>query len=229
MLRRKSSLRAPTAWFREKRLKARPRRASPLRRAAARLAPLLVLAAVLLNPQAGRRALGAVSDYDPDIDVSAGTFNYFFNDGDGAPSIRTGIFFSGYLSMKSPLFTFFFNTKNIYSTYEAGLAYNTVESGSYYVISIPATVELSYRIPVFKRLSVYPFVGTGLDTVNNLYNGMNNWNFYYLFDGGLEIKYSLWQDTFLKLKVTYGVVFVDTLASGYAHFIRVRFPVPFIP
>jgi hypothetical protein len=205
------------------------KRPSSARRAGARFALLLFLAGGLLTLHGGSRALGAVSDYEPDIDVSAGTFNYFFNEGDDAPDIGTGVFFSGYLSMKSPLFTFFFNTKNIYSTYEAGFACNRVGNEGYYVISIPATVELSCRIPLSRRVSLHPFVGTGLDTVNSRYNGMDNWNLYYLFDGGLEVKYSLWRDTFLKLKVTYGIVFVDTLTSGYAHFLRVRFPVPFIP
>jgi hypothetical protein len=217
------------------RLSARPGRAAQRqarfrpRRAAAALAVPLLAAALFVALPAGRAAYGALSDYEPDIDVSAGTFNYFFNEGDGAPDIATGVFFSGYLSMKSPFFTFFFNTKNFYSTYEAGVAYNRVRSDEYYVLSIPATVDLSYRIPLSRRLSVYPFVGTGLDAVDNRYNGTDNWNFYLLFDGGLEFKYGLWRDTYLKLKVTYGVVFVDTLTSGYAYFLRVRFPVPFIP
>jgi hypothetical protein len=177
----------------------------------------------------GRPAHGAVSDYEPDIDVSVGTFNYLFNEGDSVPDIGTGMFFSGYLSMKSPLFTFFFNTKNIYSTYEAGFVYNKGVSDDVYLISIPATVELSYRIPLSRRFSLHPFVGTGIDTVKSPDDGNVDWNVYYLLDGGLEIKYKIWQDTFLKLKFTYGMVFVDSLTSGYAHYIKVRFPVPFIP
>ena len=199
------------------------------KRSSAPFAIFLLLACGFCALDGGRPALGALSDYNPDIDVSAGTFNYLFNEGDDVPDMGTGIFFSGYLSMKSPLFTFFFNSKNIYSTYEAGLVYNEAKSQDVYLISIPATVELSYRIPLFRRWSIHPFVGTGLDTVRGPGNGAAEWDVYYLLDGGLEIKYGLWQDTFLKLKITYGMVFVDSLTSGYAHYIRVRLPVPFIP
>jgi hypothetical protein len=197
--------------------------------AGAPAAIFLLLAFVFIALDGGRPALGAVSDYEADFDVSAGTFNYLFNKGDEVPDMGTGVFFSAYLSMKSPLFTFFFNTKNVYSTYEAGVVYNEAVSEDVYLVSIPATVELSYRIPLSRRWSIHPFVGTGLDTVKNPDDGGGKWNLYYLLDGGLEIKYGMWKDTYLKLKVTYGMVFVDSLTSGYAHYIRVRLPVPFIP
>jgi hypothetical protein len=174
-------------------------------------------------------ASAALSDYEPDIDIAAGTYNYFFNPGDGAPDVRTGIFFSGYMNMKSPLFTFFFNTKKIYTTYEAGLAYNMAGSEGYYIISIPLTFELSYRIPISRRLAIFPLAGAGFDLVDTRSDGRDSWNLYYLFDGGLEIKYNVWRDTYLKLKISYGVVFVETVPSGYVHVLKIRFPVPFVP
>jgi hypothetical protein len=204
---------------------------APAGRATGRAAVLFffLLASAGLTFIQTRPASAALSDYDPDIDIAAGTYNYFFNQGDGAPDVHTGIFFSGYMNMKSPLFTFFFNTKKIYTTYEAGLAYNMTGTEGSSIISIPLTFELSYRIPISRRLAVFPLAGAGFDIVDSRYDGRDNWNLYYLFDGGLEVKYNIWRDTFLKLKISYGVVFVETVPSGYVHVLKIRFPVPFVP
>ena len=36
-------------------------------------------------------------------------------------------------------------------------------------------------------------------------------------------------NTALKVKVSYGIMFVDEIESGFIQFLKVRFPVPFIP
>ncbi|MCK5095192.1 MAG: hypothetical protein KAR18_10720, partial [Spirochaetes bacterium] len=74
---------------------------------------ILIIAAFILLHHGS--AGGAIFDYSPDIDISMGMYDYFYtsndlkaHDGDLA-EIKPGIYFGGYLGLKSPLFTFFFN------------------------------------------------------------------------------------------------------------------------
>jgi hypothetical protein len=178
------------------------------------------------------------SERDTDIDIAMGTLGYFFNPADisyeesqghNLPDIKMGIYFGGYMSSKSRLFTFFFNTKNVYSIYEAGVALNSIEEEDYFMLSIPFSFDLAYRIPLGTRLSFYPFAGTGLDFVRIKEGNNTQWQFYYLIETGIELKYSVWKNTYLKLRVSYGLMFIDQLESGYMHLLKVRFPVPFLP
>jgi hypothetical protein len=175
-------------------------------------------------------AWGGIANYEPDVDISMGTYNYFFNSGDSNPNLKTGVYFGGYLGMKSPLFSFFFNAQNFYSMYESGVAINNVENNDDFILTIPFVYDLSYRIRLFKKkkLTLKPFIGTGFNLVRFDTNG-GNWDLYYLLDTGFEVQYPIWRKTNLKLKINYGIMFVDTVDSGYVHFLRVRFPVPFIP
>jgi len=179
-----------------------------------------------------------IIDLDRDVDISIGTFNYFFNPSDRAleeaqgrslPEIQTGLYFGAYMSTKSRLFTFFFNTKNVYSMYEAGVALNMIGDQDSLALSFPLTFDLAYRIPLSKRFALFPFAGTGVNFVRTEEGDEYNWQLYYLLEVGSELKYFLWRDTYLKLRITYALMFVDNLESGYMHVIKVRFPVPFIP
>ena len=180
--------------------------------------------------------LGAITDYDPEIDISVGIINYMYTPMDLAssttdlPNLKMGYYGGGYLGLKSPLFTFFFNSENVYTTYEAGVAINQIGDSNYF-ISIPVTIDLSYRFSLFKKKKflLQPFIGSGVDVIRSSKNNTANWQVHYLVDAGLEIKYFAWKDTSLKIKASYGVIFVDDLDSGFMHFIKVRFPVPFIP
>jgi len=197
----------------------------------------LLLALFVLSLQ---EAFPAVREFerDTDVDISMGTFNYFFNPSDKAyeesqgrtlPEIHTGIYFGAYLSTRSKLFTFFFNAKNFYSMYEAGVALNTIGTEDSFVLSIPLTLDLAYRIPVSKRAALFPFAGTGIDFVRTDESDEYVWQFYYLIEMGIELKYSVWRNTYLKVRINYGLVFIDNLESGYMHILKVRFPVPFLP
>jgi hypothetical protein len=178
----------------------------------------------------------AITDYDPEIDISVGLLNYMYTPLDlksptaNLPELGMGLYAGGYLGLKSPLFTFFFNSQNIRTTYEAGVAFNQIGAGNYF-ISIPLIVDLSYRISLFKKkkFALQPFVGSGFDVVRSSENNDSFWQVHYLVNAGLEIKYFAWDNTSLKIKASYGIIFVDDLESGFMHFIKVRFPVPFIP
>lgn len=171
----------------------------------------------------------SLSSLNPDYDVAIGSFSYLFNAQDSPPPIKTGLYMGAYMNMKSPFFTFFFNAKNLYSTYEAGIALNRIDVEDFYAISFPLTLDLSYRIPIFRRFAVFPFFGTGLDLLNMRYDREDHLSLYYFFDTGLELKYEVWKDTYIKIKATYGIIFVESARSGYVHFIKLRFPLPFIP
>lgn len=180
-------------------------------------------------------AEGAIFDYDPDIDISMGMYDYFYTSydlktqGSSLAEIKPGIYFGGYMGLRSPLFTFFFNSSNIYTTYEAGIALNRVGQSDYY-ISIPLIVDLGYSFSFFKKkVAIYPFVGTGFNIVKSAHNNETLWQVYLLADTGLEIKYYAWENTALKVKVSYGIMFINEIESGFIQFLKVRFPVPFIP
>jgi hypothetical protein len=217
---------------------ARPQVARPQGATLRRLViPLFLALFVLLFLQ---EAFSAIREFerDADVDISMGTFNYFFNPSDRAfeesqgrtlPEIDTGIYFGAYLSARSKLFTFFFNTKNFYSMYEAGVALNMIGKEETFVLSIPLTVDLAYRVPVSKRVAIFPFAGTGIDFVRTSENDRYTWQFYYLIEMGIELKYSVWRNTYLKFRINYGLIFIDNLESGYMHTLKVRFPVPFLP
>ncbi len=195
------------------------------------LIPLMILLLEINTTDAE----GAIVTYDRDIDISMGTYNYFYNkydreaDEGSLPDIKTGIYFGAYISSKSRLFTFFFNTRNIYSIYEAGFALNRIGNEKHYILSIPFTYDLAYKIPLFKKAALYPFAGTGFDLIRVMDNEKVHWELHYLLESGLEVKYLIWKDTFLKLRVSYGIMFVNQIESGFMHFLKVRFPVPFIP
>ena len=182
------------------------------------------------------KAFGGITNYDPEIDVSVGLINYRYTSIDlesptaDLPKLGMGLYGGGYLGLKSPLFTFFFNTKNIYTTYETGIALNQLGE-SEYLISIPLIVDLSYRISLFKKkkFALQPFAGTGFDVIGSRGGNASAWQVHYLVNAGLEIKYFAWENTALKIKASYGIIFVDDLESGFMHFIKIRFPVPFIP
>ncbi len=177
---------------------------------------------------------GAFSDvlaYDPEIDISLGTFSYLMGGEQNAPNIKTGPYLGGYLSMKSPIFTYFFNSENVYNIFEAGFSVNEIEeqSAKFYLVNVPISVDFAYRIPVLPKFSILPFVGVGLGLSFNSGGGNDGPPLYTFIKTGVEIRYLLWDETHLRVKVDYGIAFVNEVESGIIPFLRVRFPIPFIP
>jgi len=182
---------------------------------------------LLLYPQ---NLKGDIISYDPEVDISLGTFSYLTSSESNISYIKTGPYFGGYLSMKSPIFTYFFNSQNIYNIFELGFSVNELvsENQSFYIVSIPFSVDFAYKIQLFPKFSIYPLVGVGFSTTLGG-NYENQVPIYPFIKTGIEIKFLIWKDTNLKIKVDYGIAFVDIIETGFLQFIKVRFPIPFIP
>jgi hypothetical protein len=183
-------------------------------------------------------AAGRSFEPDTDVDIALGTFNYFFNysdreyeeaQGRTLPDIGTGIYFGAYMSSRSRLFTFFFNARNFYSIYEAGVALNMIQDTDSFALSVPLTYDLAYRLRVGRKSALYPFAGTGVNVVRTKQTDGYDWQLYFLVEMGAELKYALWTNTNLKFRATYGLMFIDNVPSGFMHVLKVRFPVPFLP
>jgi hypothetical protein len=201
---------------------------------------LLSLAAFMILPAVFPllAASDSITDYDTDVDVCLSSYSYIFNAsdieyhesiGDNLPDIKTGIYFGAYMSGRSRLFSFFFNMKNVYSMYEFGCALNPLGGEDSTMLSFPLTYDLAYRIKLSEKTGLFPFVGGGFNLIRIQYDNQAQWQFFYMAETGLEVKYRIWDTTNLKLRISYGVIFLDQVESGYMHILKVRFPVPFIP
>ena len=202
---------------------------SPQKRSKRRLAAIIGLSAVLFLPVIG--AFGDILEYDPEVDISLGTFSYLMGNSDNAPDIMTGPYIGGYLSMKSPIFTYFFNSENVYNFFEVGCAVNEVRDqyGSFYIVNIPLSVDFAYRISVFPKFSILPFVGVGMGFSFGTGIDEGGPPVYPFVKTGIEIRYMMWKGTHLRMKVDYGLALVNEVETGFIPFLRVRFPIPFIP
>jgi len=172
--------------------------------------------------------------YDPDFDISMSCLSYFSGEGENNPDIRPGIYFGGYLSMKSPLFANYFKTLRIYNIFEAGVALNeiTIDTGTgdrELLISVPLVVDFAYRLNITKKLLFFPFIGAGFTFTHIPNIDENSTNFSPLMTVGAELKYVVTDTTSLKIKFDYGIALDNRTESGIIQFIKVRFPVPFIP
>jgi hypothetical protein len=192
----------------------------------------LILAAIsLLLPCVPSVSHADIIAYDPELDIVLGTFSYLTGDGPNMPDFRTGPYFGGYLSMKSPIFVYFFDTENVYNIFEAGFAVNEIvePDKSYYIINIPVSVDFAYCIPLFSKFSVLPFVGLGLGLSIGTAREGEGPPIYPFFKTGVELRYLLWDGTHMRIKIDYGVALVNEIETGAMPFLRVRIPIPFIP
>lgn len=173
---------------------------------------------------------GGIVFYNPDIDISLAIFDYIGND-DSFPVVHPGFYLGAYLSMKSPFFTNYFNARRIHTIIETGLALNEIERENMendLLFSIPLQFDLAYRVDLTKRLSFAPFLGTGLNLMyNEGFEVPLHINF--VLQTGLELRYFLWKETWLKLKLDYGILFENRVERGYIQFIKIKMPLPFIP
>ncbi len=172
--------------------------------------------------------------YDPDFDISMSYLGYFAKEGENSPDIRPGIYFGGYLSMKSPLFANYFRTQRIYNIFEAGAALNeiTIDTSTGdrdLLITVPILVDFAYKLNVTKKLLFFPFIGTGFSFTHIPNIDENSTNLSPLMTVGAQLKYLVNDRTSLKVKFDYGIALDNRTESGVIQFIKVRFPVPFIP
>jgi hypothetical protein len=189
---------------------------------------LLLFFIILLFPSL---AHSDILEYDPELDIALGMFDYFTGEGANVPAIKPGPYLGAYLSMKSPIFAYFFDSENIYNIFELGCAVNEIneEFGSFYIVNIPLSVDFAYSLNLFPKFSILPFVGFGFGL--NIFSGEHDAGIplYPFIKTGVEIRYLMWKGTHLRFKIDYGIAFVNEAESGFVPFLRVRFPIPFIP
>jgi len=182
-------------------------------------------------------AAADITLYEPDVDVSLSVYHPMISKNDVAPDIRTGIYFGGYFSWKSPFFTDYFNTERIYTIYEAGLALNPIENETALFVTIPLRVRCGYRLGIGQKIALIPLAGTGLHLTYNdslddtVYSDIFEDRFYVrgLVSAGLEFRWTIMRGSTLRLKFDYGIVFDNRVESGYTQYLMVRLPLPFIP
>ena len=199
------------------------------------LAALLALGPALLP---GGRAEADLVFYDPDLDISMGMLAYDIPGLEVLPEsmrvyTRPGPFVGGYFSLQNPLMVNHLHIHSLYNIFEAGMAVNRYERGSEsgLLLSFPASVDFAYRIRMGERFSAFPFVSTGI-TLVKVYDSEDPLEVYPLVKAGLELRYRTAGGASLKLKLDYGIMFItdlEEIPEGYMQFLRVRFPVPFIP
>ncbi len=206
------------------------------RRAVVAAAVLVLLFA--LSPLAPAPAHADLVFYDPDLDISMGMLAYDIPGLQVLPEnmrvhTQPGPFVGGYFSLQNPLLVNYLHIHNLYNIVEAGIAVNRYERGpeTGLLLSFPVAVDFAYRIRLGERFSLLPFVGTGV-TLLKVYDSEDPLRVYPLVKTGLELRYRTAGGSSLKLKLDYGIMFVDDLEEvpeGYMQFLRVRLPVPFIP
>jgi hypothetical protein len=172
-----------------------------------------------------------ILEYDPELDMALGIFDFFTGEGTNAPVIKPGPYFGAYLSMKSPIFTYFFNSENIYNIFELGCAVNEMkeEFGSFYMVNVPLSVDFAYNLDLFPKFAILPFVGFGVGLIFNPHEPAGGVPLYPFIKTGVEIRYLMWKGTHLRFKIDYGIAFVNEAEEGFVPFLKVRFPIPFIP
>lgn len=165
---------------------------------------------------------------DPDIDISLGNWDYHIPEQEDVEPLRSGLYLGGYFSSRSRIFSYFFNSQNIYTIYETGISLNRIDDSRDYLLSIPLLIDFAYRLRIVKRLYFQPLLGTGFII---MYSEGNEGGFRLcpLIKTGYEIRYQLWENTYVKFKFDFGVVFDNKVQGGTLSFIRLKFPIPFIP
>jgi len=189
----------------------------------------LILLIIFLTILIPIELFGDLARYDPEIDISVSTFSYSFKKSDNIANFKTGLYFGGYLSLKSPIFFNNFNAKNIYNTIELGTAFNRIDNSSSYILSFPLFIDFSYRIPIFKRLFFYPFLGFGFNFLFYPDGGDNFKHIDTFINSGIELKYLIWKKTFIKSRLDWGIFFDNSIKSGIGYFLRIRIPFIFLP
>ncbi|UCB46851.1 MAG: hypothetical protein JSV25_05370 [Spirochaetota bacterium] len=188
----------------------------------------LLFSLILLFPSL---ACPDIFEYDPELDVALGMLGYFQGDGENVPSIKPGPYIGAYLSMKSPIFVYFFNSENVYNMFEAGVAVNEIKEqvGSSYIVNIPVSVDFAYSFEAFPKFSILPFVGFGVGLNLSSRGSGESFPLYPFVKTGFELRYLLWEDTHLRFKLDYGIAFISEVETGFIPFLKVRFPLPFLP
>jgi len=168
--------------------------------------------------------------YDPDIDISMGMLYYISAGDDDMPKILPGPYIGGYFSLKSPVFTNYFDIECIYNIVEVGICVNEMGDERDLLLTIPLHIDFAYKIRISEKFSFSPFLGTGFSIT--YFRGESedgSFNLHPVIKIGLELKYKILQHSSLKMKLDYGLIIDDRAEREYIRFLKLKFPVPFIP
>ncbi|MFW6137643.1 MAG: hypothetical protein ACOC7U_00585 [Spirochaetota bacterium] len=166
-------------------------------------------------------------EYNKERDFRLGVSNLFIEN-DSLPYKNTGIYIGYYASKKSPFFTDFFNTRRLYHIVEGGVVLHKAETGNSFMLAVPATLELGFRINLSRKLHLYPVAGGGA-SIFYLTDLSPQFKLFPIITIGLELKYLIWDNTTVKTKVDFGLIFDNTTSSGIIRYIKINLPLPFIP
>ncbi len=171
-------------------------------------------------------AMASIGKYNPNIDIDSGLFILFTKDENRTEPIPGG-YLGGHLIMESPVLKNNFDIKRIYTIYNFGIL--TLKGpGTTYVLLINGLIELGYNFNLFKNFYILPFAGWGLSIIPIDYYFIHR-NAFLTLNIGLLFRYKIWKDCYLKLKIEGGMLYGSEFENGYTNYIRVIFPIPFIP
>jgi len=180
---------------------------------------LLIITPILSN--------ASIYDYNPDIDISLGGYYLIFHDNNNFTI--SGAYIGILYLMQSPLLKNLFSTNNFYSIYNLGTVFLGDRGNNRTILLIPLSIDISYKIHIFKNFNLFPFAGWGISIIPINYPEINK-NAFLSFNVGLLTRYRLWNSAYLKLQIEFGTIFGRDLGEkGYVNYIRVVCPVPFIP
>ena len=170
----------------------------------------------------------SIYEYNPDIDVSFG--NYYLIIHDNGNFIVNGSYMGVLYLMESPLLKNLFSTNRFYSIYNFGITFfNDENNNNNTIIFLPFSINIGYKLQFLKKFELFPFAGWGLGIIPADYSQIKK-SALLSINIGFLIRYRLWNTTYLKLRLEYGTIFGNQFPDkGYANYLRIVYPIPFIP
>ena len=168
----------------------------------------------------------SIGNYNPDVDVDFGNLFLIMKD-NGEIMPIPGFYYGGHLIMESPILKNNFDTKNVYTIYNFGFS-GIKGPGSTYVVFLSGMIEMGYNLRVFKKFNTMFFGGWGFNFIPINYSFIKR-SLFLTLNGGIFLRYKLWRDCYLKLKLEAGMLYGSQLENGYLTYFRIIWPVPFIP
>ena len=187
---------------------------------------LLLTVVIIVTPVIPITLQASIGDYNPGVDIDFGNLFLMMRENDSIMPIP-GFYYGGHLIMESPILKNNFDTKNIYTIYNLGLS-GVKGPGSTYVVLLSGMIEMGYNLKVFKKFNMMFFGGWGFNFIPVNYSFIKR-SLFLTLNGGIFLRYKLWRDCYLKLKLEAGMLYGSQLDNGYMTYVRIIWPIPFIP
>ena len=168
----------------------------------------------------------SIHDYNPDIDIALGDCFLIIHENENFTV--SGLYIGALYLMESPLIKNLFSTTRFYGIYNFGTVFINGENNRT-ILFLPIFIDIGYKFQLFKRFEILPFAGWGLGVIPNDYPEINR-SIMLSVNAGILIRFRLWSTAYLKLIVEYGTIFGNQFPDrGYANYMRIVYPIPFIP